>query len=522
MAPAGRSARLPDRSESVWIATTPETDYPSLETDLDVDVAIVGGGLTGLVAAWHLVEAGRRVAVLEQRRVAFGETGHTTAHLTALVDTRYSRIERSFGQDAARLVAQSHVEAIDWIEHTARRFAIQCDFERVAAFLYSERPADLDAIREELDAARRAGLNAAWEHAVPLPFPTAGGLRLEGQAQFHPRRFLLPLAERVASRGNWILENTPVTAVTDGEPCVVETPRGTVRARDVVVAAHVPVVNWAALITKLPAYRTYAIGVRAGRGVPRGLYWDTDDPYHYTRLQPTPRGDALLVGGEDHKTGTESDTIQRFEALVEFAQARFDVKQVDFRWSGQIIEPVDGLPYIGRNTASTHVFVATGYSGNGMTWGTAAGRLIADLVLGRETPYASLYEATRITPVASAREFVAENVDFPKYIVRDRLTNADVQGDNPALVAKGEGRLLALEGRKYAVYRDDRGTLHGFSPVCPHMGCDVAWNTAERTWDCPCHGSRFEATGQVLNGPAVSPLTRTELPESVGAGPRKA
>jgi Rieske Fe-S protein len=194
---------------------------------------------------------------------------------------------------------------------------------------------------------------------------------------------------------------------------------------------------------------------------------------------------------------------------------------VDFRWSGQIIEPVDGLPYIGRNTGSTHVFVATGYSGNGMTWGTAAGRLTADLVLGRETPYASIYEATRITPMASAKEFVSENVDFPKYLVRDRLTNADVQGDNPALVTKGEGRLVAIDGRKYAVYRDQQGTLHTLSPICTHMHCDVAWNTAEGTWECPCHGSRFSAVGEVLNGPAVTPLPRVDLPESAAVRLRK-
>jgi len=510
--------RLPDESQSVWTSTTADTDYPTLETDLDVDVAVVGGGLTGLVAAWHLVEAGRRVAVVEERRIASGETGHTTAHLTALVDTRYSRIERSFGMEAARLVARSNLEAIDWIERTARALAIDCDFERVPAYLYSERASDLDTIRQELDAARDAGLTVSFTHDVPVPFPTAGGMRIEEQGQFHPRRFLLPLAERIAGRGSWILESTRVTAVTDGEPCVVETTGGTIRARDVIVAAHVPFVNWAALITKLPAYRTYAIGVRSGRPLPRALFWDTDEPYHYTRTQPTADGELVIIGGEDHKTGTESETLWRVDALADWAQARFDVTRVDFRWSGQIIEPVDGLPYIGRNTASTHVFVATGYSGNGMTWGTVAGRLTSDLVLGHDNPYAALYEATRITPAASAKEFVAENVDFPKYFVRDRLTSADVQGDNPSLVVKGEGRLLLVDGRKYAVYRDTEGTLHSLSPICTHMHCDVAWNTAEQTWDCPCHGSRFSATGEVLNGPAVTPLPRAELPDSVRAG----
>jgi glycine/D-amino acid oxidase-like deaminating enzyme/nitrite reductase/ring-hydroxylating ferredoxin subunit len=507
--------QLPDESQSIWTATTPETSYLPLETDLEVDVAIVGGGLTGLVAAWHLVEAGRRVAVIEQRRIAFGETGHTTAHLTGLIDARYSAVERSFGLDGAQLVCRSSLEAIDWIEHTARTLGIDCDFERVPAFLYTERAEDLDGIGVEMAAARRAGLDVSVEHDVPLPFPTAGGMRIAHQAQFHPRRFLLPLAERIAKQGGTILESTEVTAVTDGEPCLVKTARGTVRARDVIVASHVPMTNRMALVTKLPAYRTYAIGVRAGRGLPRALFWDTDEPYHYTRVQASSGGDVIVVGGEDHKTGTEKETLARFQALADYAQARFDVQEIRFRWSGQIIEPVDGLPYIGRNTASPHVHVATGYSGNGMTWGTVAGRLTADLVLGRRSPYAGLYEATRVTPLASAANFVTENVDFPKYLVRDRFTNADVQGDDPSRLAPGQGQIVAVEGHKYAVHRDAAGEVHAFSPACTHMGCDVAWNTAEQTWDCPCHGSRFSATGEVLNGPAVTPLEKAELPEPV-------
>jgi glycine/D-amino acid oxidase-like deaminating enzyme/nitrite reductase/ring-hydroxylating ferredoxin subunit len=505
--------RLPSESRSLWIATTPETSYPALAGELEVDVAIVGAGLTGLVAAWLLTSGGKRVAVLEQGRIVSGETGHTTAHVTELVDTRYQVIERDFGHDGARLVARSSHEAIDWIERTADTLGIACGFERVPAYLYTERAGDISFLRKEFGAADRAGVPVELVDDVPLPFPTAGGLRVARQAQFHPRAFLLPLAERIVARGGRIFEMTHMTGVTDGEPCVVETRNGTVRARDVIVAAHVPANNWAALITKLPAYRTYAIGARGGAPIPRGLYWDTDDPYHYTRTQPTPDGEVLIVGGEDHKTGTEAETLQHFESLLEYARSHFGVEQAEYRWSGQIIEPVDGLPFIGLNTASAHVYVAAGYSGNGMTWATVAGQLTSDLVLRQPNPYAELYKATRVKPLAAAKDFITENIDFPKHLVRDRATNADVQGDNPALVAKGMGRLIAIGGVKYAVYRAEDGQLHSLSPICPHMHCDVAWNDAERSWDCPCHGSRFTATGEVLNGPAVTNMASLPLPE---------
>ncbi len=508
--------RLPSESRSLWLATTPDTSYPALAGDLETDVAIVGAGLTGLVAAWLLTEAGRRVAVLEQGRIVSGETGHTTAHVTELVDTRYHVIERDFGYEGAQLVARSNHDAIDLLERTSRTLGIECGFERVPAYLYSEHATDISILRKEFAAADRAGVPVEFTQEVPLPFATVGALRVARQAQFHPRQFLLGLAARIVARGGQIFELTHMTGVTDGEPCEVETRSGTVRARDVIVAAHVPANNWAALITKLPAYRTYAIGARGAAPIPPGLYWDTDDPYHYTRTQPTDEGDVLIIGGEDHKTGTETETLQHFEALVEYAQSHFGVEQADYRWSGQIIEPVDGLPFIGLNTGSAHVYVATGYSGNGMTWGTVAGQLTSDLVLGRANAYAELYKATRVKPLAAAKDFITENMDFPKYLVRDRTTNADVEGDNPALVPKGVGRVLAIDGVKYAVYRAGDGQLHSLSPICPHMHCDVAWNDAERSWDCPCHGSRFSPTGEVLNGPAVTNLAPLSLPDEKG------
>jgi Rieske Fe-S protein len=340
---------------------------------------------------------------------------------------------------------------------------------------------------------------------VPLPFAVAGALRFDGQAQFHPRRYLLSLALAIPGEGSHVFEKTRVIDIEEGERCRVATASGTVTARDVIVATHSPL-NSVLLQTKVASYRSYvlALRLRTGAEPPAGLFWDTESPYHYLRSQATEEGALLLVGGEDHKTGQEQDTIGRFEALLEFATSRFKVASVAYRWSAQVIEPVDGLPYIGRGHGSKHVFVATGYSGTGMTLGTLAAMMNTDLILGRENPYQSLYDPTRLKAKASIVDFVKENIDFPVQLVKDRITTAATQ--SLAEVARGEGRIVEVAGEQTAVFRDEHGLLHAVSAVCTHLGCLVAFNNGEKTWDCPCHGSRFDKDGAVLNGPAVLPL----------------
>ena len=506
--------QLPDRTRSLWEATAPVQAYPPLRDDIAVDVAVVGGGITGLTAALRLCEEGRRVAVLEMHHLGGGETGHTTAHLTEIVDNGYGTIASDFGEEGAALVARSSREAIDWIERTVEALAIPCAFERVPGYLYSERGDHMEHVRDEVEQARRAGLPATFTRDVPLPFRTLGALRLERQAQFHPREYLAHLAARIVSRGGLIFEGTRVEAVHDGEPCRVETKHGRITAQAVIVATHVPI-NRVALITKLPAYRSYAMAFRVSGSAPRGLFWDTEDPYHYTRSHETAGGSVVIIGGADHKTGTERRTDVHFAALANYAAARFPVERIEHRWSGQIIEPVDGLPYIGLNTAASHVYVATGFAGNGMTYGTQAGLIVSDLVQLRPNAYAALYDATRVKPLAGAKDYVSENVDFPAHFLKDRVAALDVEATDVDAVPAGTGRIVRLDGKKCAVYRDERGEVHALSPVCPHMGCDVAWNEAETSWDCPCHGSRFTATGQVLNGPAVRPLAAVEIPHEV-------
>ncbi len=495
--------------KSLWTVTTLPRDFPSLSGHLDVDVAIIGGGLTGLTTAWLLKRAGKKVAVLEMHRILSGQTGQTTAHLTELLDTPYTTLARDFGEKGAHLAASSSRAAIEQIASLVETLGIDCGFTRAPAFRYAENERELRELLHEVAAAKQAGLLATFTKEVPLPFPVRGALRVEDQALFHPREYLLGLADRIPGDGCHLFENTKVVDLHDGAPCRVVTERGTVTAQAVVEATTTPL-NRVAMHTKLYPYRSYAVAAPLSGPLEPGQYFDSRDPYHYIRTQQVDSAPYVIVGGEDHKVGAEEDTAARFAALEAYTRDRFPVRRITHRWSGQVIEPADGLPYIGRNVGSRHVYVATGFSGTGMTFGTLAGMLLTDLILGNENPYAALYDAGRVKPRAGARDFIQENAEVAFRFVADRLAKPD--GRHLADVAPGEAKILEVDGRKVAVYREEDGTSHAVSPVCTHLGCHVHWNTAERTWDCPCHGGRFSPTGRVLNGPAVKDLPSVKLP----------
>jgi glycine/D-amino acid oxidase-like deaminating enzyme/nitrite reductase/ring-hydroxylating ferredoxin subunit len=499
------------RTESLWRATHRLGGFEALRGNLEADVAIVGGGITGLTAAMLLARAGRRVVLLERDGVGAGESGYTTSHLTEAIDARYQALIRDFGEDGAKLAAASSRDAIDWIEALIRETGIECGFTRVTGFLYTERKTDVEQLADELDAARRAGCAVEWVDRVPLPFRTPGGIRWRNQAQLHATAYLDGLLKEAVTQGVQVFENTPVVGVEEDEPCRVETEQGTVRAAQVFVAANVPINNRVLLHTKIAAYRSYTVAAEAAPELLNGLFWDTDNPYHYSRCQRVDGRSYLIVGGEDHRTGGNTDTEACYERLLQFARTRFGMSEPQYRWSGQIIEPVDGLPFIGRNAASRDVYVATGYSGNGMTFGTLAGMIVSDLMQRRPNPYAELYDATRIKPIAAAYDYVAENVTFPAHLITDRLTSLNAHDGAVQSLRPGEGAVFDSDEGRIAVCRDRQSVLHACSAVCTHLGCDVAWNQAEQTWDCPCHGSRFSPEGKVINGPAVSDLRRVPV-----------
>lgn len=490
-----------------WISTTRPPNYRPLSEKLSVDVVIVGAGITGLTTAIRLREAGLSVAIIDQFKLAAGESGHTTAHLTEMVDTRYTAIEAKYGSEGAQLVAQSSRAAMTWIEERSLR--IICDYLHVPGYLYTQNSHQRHELEKELRHAQKAGVDAKWVDRVPLPFKTEGGIMIPAQAQFHPRKYLLGLASQLETEGCQIFQNTRALNLKEGEPCRLITDRGVIEAGKVVFATHTPSVNRMRLHTQLAAYRTYAMAVRLKAAVPDlGLFWDTAEPYHYTRSQ----NGLWIIGGEDHKTGNESNTENAFRRLENYVREHYVIDSVDYRWSGQILEPVDGLPLIGRNPDSKHVFVAAGFSGNGMTFGTVSGLLISDLILGIENPWAALYDPLRVKPIASLKEFVLENVDYPRTLIKDRIEKtAELDALDDLHV--GEGQLVKKGNQTLAVFRDEQSNLHGVSATCTHLGCHVQFNNAEQSWDCPCHGSRFSVNGDILNGPAMKRLQRFELIE---------
>jgi glycine/D-amino acid oxidase-like deaminating enzyme/nitrite reductase/ring-hydroxylating ferredoxin subunit len=512
---------MPNYTSSVWSEMAPLPPHRRLQGDVSVDVAIIGAGITGVTAARTLKRAGFRVAVIEARRIGKGESGKTTAHLTEVLDTRFHRLITRFGEDGARLAVRGQRTAIERIAAFVDELSIDCRFRRVPGFLYAETSSTVDEIEAEEAAAHRLGLAVtAMSELAALPFPVARALRFEGQAQMNPRAYLAALADGLDGGGSHVFEQTHVLDVDDSEPCRVITDSGVIAAADVIVAAHVPISNRVLVHSKLAAYRTYAVGVEVPLVDPIGLFWDTADPYHYIRSETVDGRTFLIVGGEDHKVGENDDTTIPFKRIEAFVADRFGraVAPTDYRWSGQIIEPADGLPYVGRNSLSSHIYIATGYAGNGITGGTLAAMILADEIQGIDNPWTDLYDATRFKPLASAKAFISENADYPKHLVADRLSG--IVGPNELdAIAPGQGKVLSIRGQRLAVYRNERGGLSAVSPVCTHLGCIVHWNTAEKSWDCPCHGSRFEPSGLVLNGPAVEALEARPIPpEGEGEG----
>ena len=494
--------------QSLWIAPRDAPRFASLAHDLHVDVAIVGAGITGITAAMLLHRAGKRVAIVERRRVLDGETGHTTAHLATAIDARYATLRSDFGEASARLVYESSRAAIDQIAAFVKDLNIECGFESATGYLYAEREEHLRDLHVEFEAARALGIPVSITREVPLPFPTVAGVRFDDQAQIHPVRYLEPMLDFLAKGGCEIFEDSPVTAFEDGAPCTLATARGIISADSVILATNAPL-NLLFLQTKLAHYRTYAAAFPRVTQLDNTLFWDTEDPYHYARSAVVDGKPYLIVGGEDHKTGQNDDTDGSFARLMEYARVHFNVGTPSHRWSGQIIAPVDGLPYIGRNSASKNVYVATGYGGNGMTFGTLAGMLLGDLVLGRVNPYRELYDPTRVKPVVSAGAYIRENVDFPSHLIGDRLAAPSATLED---IERNDGKVVMVNGEPVAVYRDAQGATHGLSPVCTHLGCRVKFNRAEQSWDCPCHGSRFDLAGRVVNGPALTALGLKPLP----------
>jgi len=498
------------RTTSVWMATQAVGLYPQMETDIaNVDVCIVGAGITGLTTAYLLVKNGKSVVVVDDGPIAAGETERTTAHITNVIDDRYFEIVRIHGAARAKLAADSLTKAIDTIESIVNELKIDCDFQRLDGYLFlGEKDSD-SILHNEFEAITKFSLLDV-ERVEMLPFGLqVPALKFPRQAQFHILKYINALCEAVVSLGGRIFSYEHVDSIKDGDTVSISTKNGkTVNAKNLVIATNSPISDRFQVHTKQAAYRTYAVGARIERGIiPYALYWDTEEPYHYVRIAPlSETQDMLIVGGEDHRTGEADDAQVRFERLQQWIARRLSL-QVDcqFKWSGQVYEPVDGLGFIGHDPGhGKNVFISTGDSGMGMTHGTIAGMLLTDLICGRKSPWQELYDPNR-KPFAAAVEFLEENVNTMLQYGK-KLMPASV--NDSSQIGLGQGAIIRRSGKQIAVYRDKFGDIHELSATCPHLGATVCWNKCEKSWDCPAHGSRFDAEGHVISGPANADLEK--------------
>lgn len=503
---------LQGRHEPLWIETTNETEYGAPGDGIEVDVVVLGGGIVGITTATKLRDAGKSVAVVERDRILKGVTGHTTAKLTALHGLIYSHLLEHFGEEKARQYATANQTAIDDVESTVTDQDIDCDFERTPAYTYTESSDNRHWIEDEVDAAQRLDLPASFHESTDLPFEIDAAVRLDDQAQFHPRKYLLALAEELPSDDSYVFEETTATDIEDGDPCEVSTDRGSITADNVVVATHFPVFDRARYYERLYPKRSYVLAIRLQNDVPKGMYYKPEDPYFSVRPHPAGEDSMVLVGGQNHRTGHSDSTVDRYRKLEREAFDRLNVESVEYRWSTQDFVSIDRVPFIGRlGPQSENVYTATGFGGWGMTNGVVAGMVLSDLIVDGQSEWEDVYQPMRFNEDASANAFRHHNEHDVKHYLED-YTDHPQPGDVES-VEPGDGAVLDLDEGVTAVYRDEDGETHSVSAICSHMGCLVHWNDGERSWDCPCHGSRFDCDGSVLNGPANNSLSERELGE---------
>jgi len=498
--------------QSIWSdllrgRTRQAGSFPALTRDERVDAVVVGAGITGLTLGVLLCAKGLRVALVERARIASGTTGATSAHVTAVPDLPLETLVSRFGSDAAQGVVESSLAAVDEIERRARALAGNCGFARIPAFRFSEDPSGVEELERERDVAKQLGFEAVLQRAPILPARCAGALRFERQARIQPLEYAEALAAAFVAWGGRLFEQTPVVSVDDRGVAARTGQR--VEARYVVHATHTPIGSVPSIQARLIACTSYVLAATLAARVTDGLYWDDASPYHY--LRTAGNGSLLVAGGEDHRTGRERDAVQRHRALERWVRERFAVRRVEARWSHELFEPADGLPYVGFLPGSSSQLVATGFSGTGLAFGTLAAMLLAELVTGGASPWAALYSPERLGPLSAMPHTAAEGLRVGWRFLADRVRGQ--LGSALADLPPDSGRRTRIEGRLVAAYRDVRGDLHALSPRCTHLGCLVAWNDAEKTWDCPCHGGRFHATGKVLYGPPVSDLERLLVAE---------
>lgn len=499
-------------TKSLWSGFSEIYDYPQLQRDITVDVAVIGGGITGISAGNLLSQKGMKAAILESRKVGGGTTSHSTGNLYYTIDKILTSLQSKYDIKTIKAVAESRSRAMKQIAAWVQEYELDCDYKSVPWYLYSKTENSKDKIDEEVNTGREAGLDILEASASEIPFPSVHAIKVPRQAQINPMRYIQELAKAIQDESCLIYEHTHVSSVEEEKDrCVLTTSGGKVTAKYVIHATHIPK-GVMVVQSLLGPYREYGIACRTtGRNHPEGIYWGyyEEGKKISTRNYERNGQHFLIVVGEPHKVGHAESNIQHIKRLESFAQKYFNIQEVAFRWGGQHYRPADLLPYIGPRKKNSREFIATGYSTDGLTYGTLAGMILADLITGRENPWAELYDSTRKQPLKSVSKFLKENIDVAKEYLKDfRGTAEDTRLNN---LKAGEAKVIEKDGEKLAVYKNDDGKLEVYSAICTHMECIVNWNDAEKSWDCPCHGSRFKVDGTVLEGPAFHPLHKVRF-----------
>ena len=511
-----------ERSRSLWMKTE-RPKARSLGSDLRVEILVIGAGIAGLSTAYELMLRGHEVAVVDRGALAGGMTARTSAHLSCQIDDRYAEVIRAHGEGATRKYFESQKAAIDRIEAICTEAKIECGFKRIALYVFAPDAKGRKALEKEIEATGKIGFPGVGWSEAPVDEPTEGCLRFPNQARFHPLEYLNGLCRVLKRRGVQLYANTPVVSVEEtARGVVAKTESGhTITARALVAATNSPFVNRLAVHQKQVPYRTYVMTASVPKGCAHDvLIWDTEDPYHYVRLDPREKDDLLIFGGEDHKSATVDDAADRLGRLEAWARRHFPkLGVIEDVWSGQIYEPHDYLPFIGKSPARKRVYLVTGDSGEGLTTGVAASLILPDLIEGKKNAWASVYNPSRkVAAPSPIKDYLRQAAETAQSLI-EKVTG----GEKPEDVPRGKGAIIKLQGEKHAAYRDPQGELHLMKAACTHVGCTVQWNSFEACWDCPCHGSQFAATGEPLQCPAVSPLKAVdvELAEPVPARKRE-
>lgn len=507
---------------TIWLDTSEQKIYETLDKNIETDILIVGGGIAGITTAYCLCQAGKKITLIEDGLLFSGETGRTTAHLVNALDDRFTDLINLHGKENAKLIAESHTAAIDFIEANVAALHIDCDFTRLDGYLFLDPNDEIKTLQEELKSTQELGMFTEMVGSLPgIDFEKGPALKFPNQAQFHPLKYLNKLADYITAHGGIIYTHTHAE---EFKKDLVIANGFTINAKNIVVATNSPINNLFTEHTKQFAYRTYVIGTLVPKGsVENALWWDTGNqdvkwvsyPYHYARLQTyNAEHDLLIVGGEDHKTGQEDveDLTQedRYNKLISWTKERFPgAGEIVYKWSGQVMEPVDGIAYIGKNPGDENVYIITGDSGNGMTHGTIGGMLVCDLIIGKENEWEKVYDPRRIS-IKATGDYLKEVGNMAAQY-GDYLKAGDIKSQKE--LENGEGAVMNIGLHKVAVYKNDKGTVEAFTAICPHLGCVVQWNEGEKTFDCPCHGSRFTNEGVVINGPALSNLKKFTIEE---------